>query len=153
MAVICKTNEFSVKTGTIGIGDPCYGSPSVSSKSKNGKWVAHVEKTDQGSWGSRIASLIIHHEDFNPAARMNIVEDTFFVDSGQAGVFDGDYDGESDSSFYDACCRVTLGKEGYGCLKNGFVSSSGFGDGCYPCVIYKEGDKAVCVEITFIEKN
>lgn len=153
MAVICKTNEFSVKTGTIGIGDPCYSNPCVSSKAKKGKWVAHVEKTDEGSWGSRVASIIVHHEDFNPASRMNIVEDTFFVDSGQAGVFDGNYDGESDSSFYGDCCKATLSKEGYGCLKNGFVSSSGFGDGCYPCVIYKEGDKAVCIEITFIEKD
>lgn len=152
MPVICKTNEFNVKTGTIGIGDPCYGSPSVSSKSKNGRWIAHVEKTDEGSWGNRIASIIVHHEDFNPAARLNIVEEGIGVDSGQAGVFDGNYNGE-DSSFYDSCCSATLGKEGYGCLKNGFVSSSGFGDGYYPCVIYKEGEKAVCVEITFIEKK
>lgn len=145
-----KLKHFKISCGRIGIGDPCYGSASVESEAKNGKWVAHVEMSDEGSWGNRIARITVHHEDFDPAAKLSVKQDGFFVDSGQAGVFDGDYEYESE---YANACEKTLGKEGFGFMNNGFVSSSGYGDGSYPCLIYKEKDKAVCVEITFIEKE
>jgi len=74
------------------------------------------------------------------------------VDSGQAGVFDGDICDGDDEDFYDRCCNTTLKNPGYGYMKGGFVSSSGYGDGGYECLVYKNNGVAVGVEITFIEQ-
>jgi hypothetical protein len=144
-----KLKHFRVSCGRIGIGDPCYNTPTILSEAKNGKWVAHIEKSDEGSWGKRVARIIVHHEHFDPSVKLSKTEDLVPVDSGQAGVFDGNYDSNFE---YENACRQTLGEQGYGFLNNAFVSSSGYGDGCYPCLIYKENKKSVCVEITFIEK-
>jgi len=148
MPVACKTKTFKVKSGKIGIGDPCYSSASILVEAKNGEWEVNVKKIS--SFGERVSEVIVHHKDFGPSSKLSTEEDSFGVDSGQAGVFDGDFNG-TNSSFYSSCCDKTLSKKGYGFLDNGFVTSSGYGDGCYPCLIFKENGKAVCVQITFIE--
>jgi hypothetical protein len=56
-----------------------------------------------------------------------------------------------DEDWYDRSCKVTLSKVGFGYTKDGFVSSSGYGDGAYDCIVYKKDGKAIAVEVTFID--
>lgn len=144
-----KTNTFEVTSGVLVFGDPCY-ETNESCRALNGTWTAHVVTTDDSFWGRRVKKVVVHHEDFNPGDR-RVKSKTvgFSVDSGQAGVFDRDsYGGEA---FYDLCCKRTLSRQQYGYLENGFVTSSGYGDGWYDAEIIKVDGKAVCVELTFLE--
>lgn len=143
-----KTETFEVSSGVLVFGDPCYDT-NEECRALDGTWTAHVETSDEGSWGSRVKKVIVHHEDFNPAdPRIKSETTGFSVDSGQAGVFDlAHYGGEV---FYDLCCKKTLSKRQWGYLDSGFVSSSGYGDGFYDAEILRVGGKAVCVELTFI---
>lgn len=63
------------------------------------------------------------------------------VDSGQVMIVDPCYvleddfqpDSEPTGLPYDECCRITLGEEGAGLTSfEGVVSSTAYGDGCYP---------------------
>jgi hypothetical protein len=145
---------FKVKSGTVACTDPCYGTPDVKVAAKNGDWMAHVETSDEGSWGRRVSKILVHHVDFSPVGDCCQEEShTIGVDSGQAGVFDGGgFDG-NDSIFYEICCNVTLSKTGYGYVPGGFVSSSGYGDGGYDCLVYKKNGLAVGIEVTFIDHD
>jgi len=149
MPVVTRKKSFKV-TDTISVGDPCYSSPGFIVDAKKGNWTANVHTVS--SWGERVARIIVHHENFNPAVNLQVESHIVGVDSGQAGVFNGIYNG-NDIDFYEECGSATLSNLGYGYLKNGFVTSSGYGDGGYEAIVYKEKDKAVCVEITFIEEN
>jgi len=143
-----KTEEFQVDSGRLVIGDPCYDT-NKTVPALEGMWTAHVETCDEGDWGVRVKSVVVHHVDFNPAdRRIKSRSFTFGVDSGQAGVFDSSFYGSD--GFYDLCCKATLSKKGRGYVDGGFVSTSGFGDGCYEAEVQSVGDKAVCVEIVFI---
>lgn len=148
MKTKAKTSTFEVTSGTLVFGDPCY-ETNASCKAQNGPWTAHVEMSDEGSWGSRVKKVVVHHDDFNPGDRLIKTKKVgFSVDSGQAGVFDGaSYGGES---FYDLCCKRTLSRQQYGYLEDGFVTSSGYGDGFYDAEVFSVAGKAVCVELTFI---
>lgn len=148
-ATIRKKKIFKV-TKFISVGDPCYGHPSVVEDAKSGNWTANVTTVE--SFGNRVSSIVVHHEKFNPAAKMTVESHIIGVDSGQAGVFNGHYDG-NDGEFYAECCKASLSQEGYGYVSDGFVTSSGYGDGGYEAIVFKENGKAVCVEITFIEMN
>lgn len=144
--VLAKT--FEVASGKVVFGDPCYPTNPVY-PARKGEWTAHVVTSDEGSWGNRVKKVVVHHVDFNPAdPKIRVLEEGFSVDSGQAGVFDCDsYGGDA---FYDMCCKETLSKRGWGYLDEGFVTSSGYGDGWYEAEIQTLGGKAVCVELTFI---
>jgi hypothetical protein len=142
---------FKIKGGTIACSDPCYRSPCVLEPAKNGNWVAHAETSDEGSWGVRVSKITVHHEDFSPIGNSyDVAEHVISVDSGQAGVFEGSIC-YGDEAFYERCCKATLSKPGYGYVEGGFVSSSGYGDGGYSCLVYKKNGKAVGVEIIFID--
>lgn len=143
-----KTKTFAVAGGRLVFGDPCYDT-NPSYPARNGMWTAHVVMGDGDGWGSRVKKVFVHHVDFNPVEQgLRSVKEDFSVDSGQAGVFDGSaYGGEE---FYSACCKKTLTDKQCGYLPNGFVSSSGYGDGWYEAEVKTVGGKAVCIEITFI---
>lgn len=132
-----KTCEESFKVNSsLHIGDSVsfYDVPS-----KKGNWIVHIERMKCGSWGTRISRIIAHHEKFNPAA--DLVQDSLYIgiDTGQFGIFDS------------KGWRFDLGLTGDTKLTNsGFVCTSGFGDGTYEAIIFKEKDKSVCIEITFI---
>lgn len=145
-----KTKTFKVTSGRVVIGDPCYGSNDTY-PALNGDWEADVDTLGCGDWGQRISRITVHHEEFDPS-NTKVMGHTFSVDSGQAGVFcSGSYDSEGD--FYDMCCKETLSKKGYGFVPGGFVSSSGYGDGCYEYLVHTVRGKVVCVELTFIDKE
>lgn len=144
---------FKVKSGTLSCSDPCYETPDVKVKAKNGEWVAHAEISSDRSWGERVGKITVHHVEFSPVGnRYEVESHNIPVDSGQAGVFDGEIELGDDEDFYGRCCNATLKKPGYGYVRGGFVSSSGYGDGCYECLVYKKNGVAVGVEITFIEE-
>jgi hypothetical protein len=143
-----KTESFRISSGSLVLGDPCYDT-NPTFKAQNGPWTAHVVRGDEGSWGTRVRKVIVHHEDFNPAdPRLVVEEESFSVDSGQAGVFDGSvYGGDS---FYDRCCDATLTEKQCDYVRQGFVTSSGYGDGWYSAEIHIVDGLAVCVELVFI---
>jgi|GEM_PF-2407011 len=109
----------------------------------------------------RIAGIVCYHNesfaDVHEVARRRWVEvGVFYVDSGQAGIFDdsiypqskddnGDYD--DPSSFYGECCDITLNPL-CGCLHSnkGVVTSSGYGDGCYSLyAVYKKNERVALI--------
>lgn len=130
--------------------DPCYEWAEVRVEAVPGRWFGRAFTTDSGDWGVRVAEVVVHHESWNP---MLDDHDTTYigVDSGQAGVFDGDIYEHDHSALYDACCEATSNLHGY--VGGGWVSSSGYGDGGYRANIYRTGGKAVAVEITFIPER
>lgn len=143
---------FKVTSGRIQVSDPCYDGGTHEEPALNGTWVAKVDKSNVGSWGTRISKLLVHHEGWNPAANgLKGLRITVGVDSGQMGVFDAaKFGGGDDEDFYGLCCDATLTQRGCGYVPMGFVSSSGLGDGAYDGIVWKDGGKAVAVEIVFL---
>jgi hypothetical protein len=140
--------NFSVTNGKIVVSDPCYDSGDVRLLALNGKWLAAVRKTKEDVWGERVASVLVHHEGFDPIGK-KYNEDVKYigVDSGQAGVFDSEAYNAS-GNFYDSCCSAT--NKDFGFVSGGFVTTSGYGDGGYPARVYRHHGKAEAVEIVFI---
>lgn len=152
--------QFEVKSGKIIASDPCYTKGTwcmaAIDNVRNGTWFAHVDTSDEGSWGNRIAALVIYHADClqtNPNIlslypKMPKLPFVAGVDSGQFGFFDHDAYRNDDvitsdiplwditpkepgDKFYSACCKLTINGDQWGSLPFGAVSSSGFGDGSY----------------------
>lgn len=145
---------FEVKSGRLVLSDPCYEYPTWCQgvvNAKNGKWDTRVIMQND-----RVASIMAFHIESainNPKLMDNLFKAPSIpfiggVDSGQFGYFDFDsyrndklveglptFGGkwavtEDGDIFYRVCCNLTL-TENYGLLPNGFVSSSGYGDGSY----------------------
>ena len=59
-----------------------------------------------------------------------------------------------DGTFYGSCCNLTCETKGhFGVIPFGVVSSSGFGDGGYPCFVKRnEEGQIVAAIIPFIEE-
>ena len=175
--------KFEITSGTIVASDPCYEIPTwcqgIIEKVKKGIWVAHVQKSDEGDWGTRNAELTITHENHQSVyfTGMDVLNFSGGVDSGQFGFFDKDfyrkdkvvgdlikqdfgenYDREDGDVWYRACCAVTLGNEDgkkdgdWGNVGNfGVVASSGYGDGSYPVFGVKDGNNEyVGFKVVFI---
>jgi hypothetical protein len=84
------------------------------------------------------------------------------VDSGQAGIFcdtvyptgscTGEY-GEK-GTFYGDICELTAGSLGGTYQGKGLVSSSGYGDGAYTCIVGTDEDGNTCfLEIGFMDDS
>jgi hypothetical protein len=127
-----------------------------------GEYECDVEKTDEGEWGNRCAVLrVIKLDSSHKDEDWEFYPADIGVDSGQCGVFDFDtyrrdsivpemedvenetgenwnYIGwkEEGEKWYGKICEYTLFPEcSHGGYKNGYVSSSGYGDGCYPLYV------------------
>ena len=169
----CDIGAFVIESGTLRVSDPCYDIDTWCAGDlenvKNGMWDALVVKSDEGDWGVRCAELIIVHEDFKMPVDFDIdweaADIEVGVDSGQAGFFDkkfykddsvieeshyGSYEFDCDGAFYSACGSHTLSPLGAGVIRNGAVSSSGYGDGGYKCEYFMEDDEIVAARIIFI---
>ena len=145
-------DTFSVTSGFLVVGDPCYGT-NRTVPALNGSWTARVVTDDKGDlWGERVVRLVVQHVDFNPSDTSVLIDEVGFgVDSGQAGVFDRASYGSD--GFYDACCEATLSRGQCGCLRGGFVASSGYGDGWYSAEISSVSGNAIRVEMAFVEED
>jgi hypothetical protein len=148
---------FEITSGKILVSDPCYDKPTWCTATldnvRNGTWEYSVEEIDEG----RIASLEANYVSAGVIlSDWEKIDQTIGVDSGQAGIFDYAQDPEQpgeyeEPGFYRDCCSATLGDEGYGTVKFGCVSSSGYGDGGYDCFV-KRSDKGeiLAVRLEFI---
>ncbi len=179
--------KFEVTSGKMVLSDPCYTIPTwcqgVVENVKNGIWVTEAIITDQGSWGTRVSSVIALNEQElidNPQLKDNLISGgdgllpfDFGVDSGQLGFFDfehyrndksveglpkfdfgSDFDDESGEAWYRAICNITLANEQWGVLPFGVVSSSGFGDGSYPIfAVTNKQNEYVGFIVVFIDED
>lgn len=152
MPVKTQVESFTIRSGMVACTDPCYQYPDVKGPAKNGEWIARIEKSDCGNWGVRVKKMLVHHKTFSPiGVRYKVEKHIIGVDSGQAGVFDASVYNDYNDLFYDRCCRATLSDTHFGYVDKGFVTSSGYGDGGYECLVYTKDGEAVAIEVTFIE--
>lgn len=162
-----QLGTFEVKSGKLMVSDPCYSIDKCLhcqvqlSNVKNGMWSAFTKYEDAGMWGNRVHELEARFgacsikdyqwEEIGGAA----------VDSGQLGIFELDmyHGGEDDyddvNGWYRKCCNYTLDIKGQASsLEGGCVSSTGYGDGSYPCYIAKDSEgKIVAVKVVFIDEE
>jgi hypothetical protein len=168
-------DKFEVVSGTLVCSDPCYELPTwcqgVVENVKKGTWVAEVEYNDRGE---RVKELRIHHKDSHwLSGKMERMNFTAGVDSGQFGFFDKDFyrnnesakglkkynfgegfDEQEGDEWYRACCALTLGEDNFGVLPNGAVSSTGYGDGSYEVFGQKDKDgEYVGFGVIFIDES
>ena len=146
--------------------DPCYGlsvhCKKVIDNVVPGEYETSVETIDEGNWGERISSLLAMKKDsYREIVQEKCLEEIIGVDSGQVGIFDydyrieqGDHLGEyhDESSIYKRICNLTCSPTQWGELDNKVVaSSSGFGDGCYDLVLFKNKEgKIIGFKVIFI---
>lgn len=145
------------------VSDPCYdlgtwcqGIVGI----KPGKYDAYAIITDEGSWGQRVAELVVLLSNAKINGFNEELDFEVGVDSGQAGIFNLDYykekqpdnEWEKDDSWYRRVCDITCSDEDCGTIDNeGVVSSSGYGDGGYVCyAAYNEDNEIVGLRIDFI---
>lgn len=114
-----------------------------------GTWVAEIEISDEGSWGNRTSKLILIRKGESHRSVGCESHGCNGVDSGQMGAFCAsnlplDYDALL-AAYGDDFSRHMLAFGG------GAVSSTGFGDGCYPVTIERDVDeRPVMVSVEFI---
>lgn len=157
---------FSVESNKLRATDPCY---------RLDVWCAgNIENVANGLWfvfpkyyeeprDKRVAELVVVHESYKRAdiKVWELANIEGGVDSGQFGFFDfgpwaamqmegiGSYGDEN--SFYGKVCELTGTSEQVGVLRYGAVSSSGWGDGCYPVYVHKNKDGVVvAARVVFI---
>jgi len=151
--------KFIISSGKVYITDPCYAPGTwcqgVMENVKNGIWNAEIAISDEEDWGKRCAMLRATYSGiYNP----NILdykkcEFEVGVDSGTAGIFDGDFyvNGRDE---IEKICDSVFDDINAGICKGGCVSSSGFGDGTYTAyVATNESNEIVSIYIEFIGKE
>ena len=157
-----------IKLGNrVRVSDPCYGTKVWCSGElnnvKEGKYEVEVVHQDCGNWGTRVAMLRVTHEDYSgiPVGFNAEAEFEVGVDSGTAGIFDAYYyekyhtEEDVNDDWYDAVGELTFTKEQFGTLDDKcVVSSSGFGDGGYQCLLTKDPKgRIVSIGIIFIMED
>jgi len=158
------------------VSDPCY-TPDTWCQTKlnnvlPGKYNVDVQKSDEGSWGTRVSSITVIHEDYSDTDDWEQHSECG-VDSGQCGVFCmtgyrndelsegittpevnfnlGDYrKDDGGEKWYEKMCRFTLSENQWGLYDTGVVSSSGIGDGLYPMDVMMDGDKVVGIRLEYL---
>lgn len=163
--------EFEITNGKMLVSDPCYERGTwchgVLENVKNGTWEAHAYIEDYGRsllGGTRVKALAVKHKgtDLGWGFQERVADFEVGVDSGQAGFFNeelyprgepGEY-GDM-QTFYGRACAQTHDEENphqrAGTIKEGVISSSGWGDGGYACTYVKDKDgQIVAARIDFI---
>lgn len=155
---------FALLSKELRVTDPCY-SPDTWCAGKfaaaPGIWRSKAVRADSG-WGERVWELVIEHVETDsselPEERLDI---TVGVDSGQAGFFCAETYAQVQKSkcgepgFYGMACALTCETvNSAGVLGFGVVSSSGFGDGSYECLVKKDrAGRVVAARIIFITED
>lgn len=153
------------------VSDPCYGlntwCQGVLENVLPGKYECKVGFADEGEWGTRVADIeVIHNDYLKEFLDYNDEDFDVGVDSGTAGVFDYEYykkyhkdRSERDhvnSDWYERTGDITFVTDIQCFDANtidglGFVSSSGYGDGCYTCWTARDDEgKIVAIRVEFI---
>jgi len=139
---------------TMMISDPCYNSAEGDLIVKPGTYNAYITLSDEGDWGERVAALSVLHVSLNQTVFRNWVasDEGTGVDSGQAGFFSEEIYPRLSEDLYDEVCNLTLGASQSGIIQDqGAVSSSGFGDGGYPCYVYRKKKEIVAATLEYID--
>jgi hypothetical protein len=171
-----KTIQLS---NVVVVSDPCYKIPTfaqiVLNGVKPGEYHTFKDKEDFGDSVQINKYLgVVHTEWVTSELAWREYDGLVGVDSGQAGIFSHksyrndeivdtidipqtdfrleSYNDEGDS-WYEAMCRLTLTEEEGGLYEEGVVSSSGFGDGVYRCLISKKNKMIVGICIDFGVEN
>jgi hypothetical protein len=151
--------KFKISSGRAYVTDPGYKPGTwcqgVLKNVKKGIWNSEILISDEGSLGKRCAVLrAVYSGVYNPdILNYQKCEFEVGVDSGTAGIFDGDFY-EIRSEEIGEICNSTYEGINTGICKGGCVSSSGFGDGNYSAYIAtnKDGEIiSICIE--FIERR
>ncbi len=161
------------------VSDPCYKVPTWCQKKLtnvlHGEYKIFFYKSLLASWGKVNSYLgVVHSEFVNENLSWRILNENIGVDSGQAGIFsyssyrnddivDSMIMPESDFTlnsyenigyrWYEAMCKLTLTTENYGSYETGVLSTSGFGDGAYRCLVAKKNKMIVGICIDFGIEN
>ncbi len=166
--------EFSLEivSGNLVVCDPCYDLNTnccAITKAVNGTWRVSVSYVI--SMGKRVQSFTARHSSYGPKDIARSKTFKLPVDSGQLGIFDVSiYKNDNsiancerlykeeliceDEPWYSICCDRTLSENSCGEIPNGFVSSSGLGDGCYECeVFYNKEGLAFWLSVEFIPES
>ena len=171
--MIEKIGTFKTKSDVLRITDPCYTKDTwcsgILKDCKIGEWSAFFIYSDEGSWGTRVSQILVIFGNVTISEAQKILDESNWenseihvgVDSGQAGIFEDvkypeDETGEygDTNTFYGKCCELTCeNNEQGGVLDFGVVSSSGYGDGSYDCLLAKKDDKINAIKIIFIDEN
>lgn len=162
--------DFTVKSGSLIVGDPCYKLNSWclvdSIKALNGKWKVHLLRC-----GEEKQALLIHHENF-PTRANAVMRDLLYgapVDSGQLCVHDKKYWGKKsaipkgffpkgyearisdDDPWYEMHCKITTDSElEAGVIPFGCVTSTAYGDGTYHVEGIKKYGRFTAIRIHLI---
>ena len=122
----------AIELGTkVDITDPCYNKGTwcrMTTDCEPGTYKGYVEMSDEGVWGTRVATVSIFKGD-----KMWSIEEmesigSIGVDAGLAGFFNDKPD-FNDDEWSEFCDKIEEGEAWN--LYNGIFSSSGYGDGCY----------------------
>jgi hypothetical protein len=145
--------RFHVTCGAITAVDPVTGFDcAVTFKAKNGPWLATIEAIPEDEDDStRVTSVTVRHVDHPKASPDVLIEGEVGADTGNAGFFDA----ESDEEAADDVIGLCKGEgDGNSILsEHGVLCVSGYGDGCYPCLVALKGDKAVAARMVFISED
>ena len=146
------------------VSDPCYDNSvwcmGTVTDVLPGTYKCYMSEKDTGDWGHRIAKLhAIHESEYRQGNELTGI--VVGVDSGQAGIYDKAYFDTTrhDEEWYHRACDATYHrnpKEGEHALTGDVldgkctVSSSGYGDGSYKCLVRKNEDgKVVSITLDF----
>lgn len=167
--MIKKIGTFLTSTDVLRISDPCYNKEvwccGTVKNCEIGEWSAFLIYSDEKDWGVRVAENIALFGNISEEDAETILSEKNWknsdihvgVDSGQCGIFQdskypigdtGEYGDEL--SFYGKCCNLTLTPQQGDVLEFGVVSSSGYGDGSYDCLIAETSDKVSAIKLVFI---
>ncbi len=169
---VSPSNTFVVSSGALRVTDPCYDMGTWCAGQldnvMDGIWEAHVGYHEDGhGWGTRVAYLHIVNigveRHFDHMAELDSTWENadihVGVDSGQAGFFDlamfrqvCESEGVKEK-FYDEVCDLTLGDSSWGVHSTGVVSSSGYGDGSYDCLVRRVDGVVVEAMLVYIAEE
>lgn len=146
--VLPNTKEigtFELKSGQMGVGDPCHDGSSKAFDALNGEWRVVVEYRS-----GRVKSLLVSNTEGRPVGSYEKIG-LVHVDSGQAGFFDSEIEYLLHERYYDEICDITGTTNQGGSIGRGAFSSTGYGDGSYDVSVrWDTNGKATDAVIDFI---
>lgn len=147
------------------ISDPCYETDcnyNISiGRIKKGLYNCFVEISDEGDWGKRVARMVAIHKDYDISVLNEYAFDEGYVgvDSGTMSISDIDYydkyhNNDVDDDWYEKnVCAWCSKKKAHIADRKSFISSSGFGDGCYDVFSRVRNGNTIAIEVVFIDNN
>lgn len=161
---IVRKHYGTIELGSkVTLSDPCYEADIWSSAQLSnllpGIYDCYADFSDMGDWGTRVARLIIVSENPPHEAPSEIKEVNAFlsVDAGVFGIFDTEYyrqkkDENPEGWYENNVCSWISKEDAFICEEaKGFITTSGFGDGCYEAFCHLNDDGEIYkIEVIFL---